>query len=142
MTQHATQNPTVRDMDRRSPEAHGHFHIHLTEDHSGEAIRAALEAAGIPASAITPTTHEREGVIMTKQMASFTWDSQTGVNNCYGSCREDGPPHRNYQDLSSVQQHRFTDRVLYVMNEARGETEMNLGEMSSLGPPVRTTECS
>ena len=124
------------------PESTRNFHISLEGEYGSEQIQKALATAGIKASA-TPTTQEQNGIFLTHRMASFTWDSQTGNSNCNGSCTKSGrPPHRNYHDLSPEQQARFTDHVIQIMHLARGDTDLNLAEISRLDPQVCTEECN
>ena len=122
------------------------FHIVTMDPQDQEQIRQALEAAGITVSQTIETTHEHEGVIMTRRMAGLTWDSQTGNNDCDGSCAQepqDGrPPHRPLTELSPAQQTIFTDRVLAFMSLHRGDLDMDLGGMDRLGPPVATEPCT
>ena len=120
-----------------------HFHITTLYDHDAQTIARVLREAGIQAPNVIEATHEQDGVIMTRRMAGFTWDSQTGNNDCDGSCvKADLPPHRPLSDLSPAQQSIFTDQVLAFMSRHRGEFDMNLEGMNRLGPPVATGPCN
>ena len=115
-----------------------HFQINTFQEHDAETIARTLTGAGIQVTTVTETTHEQDGVIMTRNMAGLTWDAQTSNDNCDGSCsKEGGPPHRPFTDLSPAQQAIFTDRVLVFMSAHRGNLEMEIGHMRRLGPPRR-----
>ena len=123
------------------PESSHFFHLSLGDGVSPEAVKAALAQAGIDA-AVTPCTHERDGVILTDRMASFTWDSKTGNDDCDQSCSEDGgPAHVNYRDLSPEQRFLFVNRVADVMNYYRGDCEITLDGIAATDNPVRTQAC-
>jgi hypothetical protein len=128
--------------DYTPPEKSVHFHLSLEGEHNPEHVQKALANAGIKAC-VTPATHERDGLFLTNRMASFTWDSQTGNWNCDKSCSKAGETvHRNFNKLSLEQQFKFVDRVIDLMNNARGDADMDLQEVSKIGPPVRTEECN
>ena len=140
-----TQQQALAEMidstDYTPPEKSVHFHLSLDGEHNPEHVQEALANAGIKAC-VTPATHERDGLFLTDRMASFTWDSQTGNLNCDQSCSEAGElVHRNFNKLSPEQQFKFVNRVIDLMNNARGDADMDLIEMSKIGPPVRTEEC-
>lgn len=117
------------------------FHVSIETGQSAETIKRALAAIGVRAT-VTNATHERDGVIMTDRMASFTWDSQTGNLDIDDPDAEDcDPKHVNYRQLTPEQQAWFVDRVVDRMNEARGEAEMDLRGINRLGPPVAVSPC-
>ncbi len=121
----------------------GHMLVTTQKDEDPERIREALQAAGINVSDIVETTHEQNGIIMTWRMAGYTWDSQTGRDNCDGSCAENGrPPHRSLGEISPEQQYRFINRALNFMNEHRGDIDMGLHGERWTNPPVATTDDS
>jgi hypothetical protein len=121
----------------------GYMLVTTQKDEDPERVRAALQEAGINVSDIVETTHERSGIIMTWRMAGYTWDSQTGRDNCDGSCAENGgPPHRPLDEISPEQQHRFINRALNLMNEHRGDIDMGLQGEQWTNPPVATTDDS
>lgn len=71
----------IEDADYRPPERSLNFRISMVKYRGVERIERALRAAGIEAVA-TPSTQERDGTILTDRLASFTWDSQTGGDDC------------------------------------------------------------
>ena len=124
-----------------TPTESQNFHIRLEDPIGQQALRRALNAAGIVAI-VTPASHERNGVILTDLLAYITWESQTENYNCDGSCREVGnPPHRTYHELSAEQRDRFLNKVIDYMNHARSEAELDLQSVSDPGPPVAVHPC-
>ena len=120
-----------------------YFHIAIQDPQDQDHITEILETAGIIVSDITETTHEHDGIIMTRRMAAFTWDSQTSNDDCDKSCISAGePPHRPFDDLSEEQQNHFATRVLDFMNRHRGDLDMNLTDMIRMQPPVATEPCN
>ena len=120
-----------------------YFHVGVDGPRNPQAVREALETAGFAVQDIVETTHEHSGIIMTARMAGYTWDSQTGNNNCNGSCAEEGgPPHRKLAELSDEQHGNFVTRALDFMNSCRGDMEMDLEGLARLGRPVRTHDCA
>ena len=103
------------------------FHITTVHLHDAQTIAKVLREAGIEAPNIVEATHEQDGVIMTRRMAEFTWDSQTGNNDCDRSCvKADLPPHPPLSDLSPAQQSIFTDQTIRLMSRHRGELDMDI----------------
>ena len=87
--------------------------------------------------------HPHDGIIMTRRIAAYTWDSQTGNDECDKSCISAGePPHRPFDDLSEEQQNEFTTRVLAFMDRRRGDLDMDLTDMARTAPPVATEPCN
>ena len=79
-----------------TPSESQNFHIRLEDPIGQQALRRALNTAGITAI-VTPASHERNGVILTDLLAYITWESQTENYNCDGSCRKTGnPPHTGH----------------------------------------------
>ena len=141
-TQHEVLAEMLKNTDYEPSSKAANFHINLLGEHDPQHIKEILASAGIKAI-VTPATHERDGVFLTDRMASFTWDSQTSIWNCDQSCQETGEPvHRNFNKLSPEQQFKFVNRVIDLMNNARGNADMDLNEVSKVGPPVRTGECN
>ena len=123
------------------PSTSTNFHVSIEVGQSAETIRRALAAIGVKAT-VTYATHERDGVMMTDRMSSFTWDSQTGNLDIDDPDAEDcDPKHVNYRQLTPEQQGWFVDRVVDRMNHARGEADMDLRGINRLGPPVAVTPC-
>ena len=124
------------------PTTGNQFHVAPPHNTTPEYVRNVLKASGLEAT-VTPTTQIEDGILLTHQLAYFTWDSQTGNAQCDGSCAEDdAAPHRNYRDLSLEQQDHFVKVMMRIMNYYRGDVEFDLDELSRLGPPVATTPCN
>lgn len=141
-TQHEALAQMIETADYDPPNKALNFHLNLLGEHDPQHVKEILASAGIKA-VVTPATHERDGVFLTDQMASFTWNSQTGNWNCDRSCYEAGEPvHQNFSKLSPEQQFKFVNRVIDLMNNARGNADMDLHEVSKIGPTVRTEECN
>ena len=141
-----TQRNTLRDLidstAYTAPERSLNFHVSMVDYRDAENIRRILQAAGIEAI-ITPVTQERDGIILTDQLASFTWESQTGNWNCDGSCRAAGePPHRDFRHLTPEQRHGFTERLMDNMNSMRGDLDMDMSEITRMEPNTATTDCN
>lgn len=141
MSEQSSMSEFYRSADYVEPDSATFFHLSLADGISADNLKAALAGAGIDA-AVTAATHERDGVILTDRMASFTWDSKTGNDDCKGECRTDGGPvHVNYRALSPEQRFAFVNRVADVMNYYRGDVEIGLSNISDDDNPVRVDFC-
>ena len=120
---------------------HANFQIQLDRPTDPQAVRKALNDAGIGVQDCHPTTQEFEGYVFTQENIAHIWNYETGYSRCSGECSQDEARHQSWTELHEDQQAAFTQSYQEYIEDQR-EFEFLPGGPLQNDPKMRTVRMS
>ena len=105
------------------------YYFETATDLTEPELRLALEKAGIKTVAARRTTLNKDGIIMTENLAKGIWNHETGYNDCNGSCKHRTQQHAEWDQLSADQRDSFSQRLAEFLENSRMEQFSTLESM-------------
>ena len=97
------------------------FYLATHQDTAAEAVRNALETAGVAVERVIETTPETGDIIFPVTFISSLWSNETGHADC--QCKDDNSSrnHLPWEDLTGLQQRAVLRHLTEFLNASWGE---------------------
>ena len=97
------------------------FYLTTHQDTAAEAVRNALEAAGVAVERVIETTPETGDIIFPVTFISSLWSNETGHADCQCEDQDPSSRHLAWEDLTGLQQRAMLRHLTEFLNASWSE---------------------